>query len=96
MAAVFLTQTDSSRPVLALGGGVNSFQALAISPDGTRVAAAGMDPHLYIWELDPVDLIVRTKATGYSFSLAFSPDSEKLALDVGTGVAILDLPGGGR
>jgi RNA polymerase sigma factor (sigma-70 family) len=55
----------------------NNFGAIALSPDGKRVACCGFD--LSIWDLETGQLI-RELGCGRCQSVAFSPDGKKVAV----------------
>src|SRR4051794_35967547 len=67
----------------------NSIRAIAVSPDGKHVAAAGTRGDLYIWETDSGKELHKLDPAGQRLpdmtvlngmeSLAFSPDGKQLA-----------------
>jgi hypothetical protein len=53
--------------------------AAAFHPDGTRVATAGRDRTITIWDVSTGDKLLNLHGhTSYIFALAFSPDGETL------------------
>ena len=66
-------------------------EAVAISPDGKRVAVAGLDGRLFIWE-PTTDRVVRLEAgIAGPVAVAFWPDGKQLAVAGGQGdVALIE------
>ena len=52
---------------------------MAFSPDGQKLASAGYDNTVRIWDLTGKELVSFTGHTSYVESVAFSPDGQKLA-----------------
>jgi WD40 repeat protein len=52
---------------------------LALSPDGTTMAAAGKDNFVYLWDVKTQKQIAKLKHTDWVHSLAFSADGKLLA-----------------
>lgn len=83
----------ASRLVAAFPARSQAVFAVALSPDGKRLASAGMDEEIYVWEIgdladlprrepayklsNPLDYNVAVVTAGYT--LAFSPDGSRLA-----------------
>ncbi len=64
----------SSKHILELAGG-----AVAYSPDGRRIATAGCQKEVKIWDAQTGSLLFRLRGhTDYPCSVAFSPDGQKL------------------
>jgi WD40 repeat protein len=56
------------------------FDALALSPDGKRIASAGSRSVIQIWDVETLKVLKKWSGEGYSVSaLAFSPDGKTLA-----------------
>ncbi|WP_028708868.1 NACHT and WD repeat domain-containing protein [Propionicicella superfundia] len=67
--------TGSERPLLV--------QAIAVSPDGRRLAAGGTGPAVLRWTLEPGGLTEETSLTSFTSyinALAFSADNSQLAV----------------
>jgi hypothetical protein len=63
-----------------LGGHTDEVFAVAFHPDGTRLAAAGRDGAVWLWDLARAEAVVRLPGhKGYVWSLAFNPDGTTLA-----------------
>jgi hypothetical protein len=62
-----------------LRGHIDDVFAAAFHPDGTRLATAGRDRAVWLWDLATGQAVARLQGhTGYVWSLAFSPDGESL------------------
>src|SRR5262249_34483253 len=58
----------------------NAFFCLAVSPDGTRIAAAGADQQVWVWSVSTGTVLARLAGHERSiWGLAFSPDGSRLA-----------------
>jgi WD40 repeat protein len=63
-----------------LRGHTDEVFAVAFHPDGTRLATAGRDRAIWLWDLARGEEVARLPGhTGYVWSLAFSPDGATLA-----------------
>jgi hypothetical protein len=63
-----------------LRGHTDMVYAAAFHPDGTRLATAGGDGAIWLWDLARGEEVARLLGhTGYVMSLAFSPDGTTLA-----------------
>jgi WD40 repeat protein/serine/threonine protein kinase len=63
-----------------LRGHTDEVFAAAFHPDGTRLATAGRDRAVWLWDLTRDEPVARLPGhTSYVWSLAFSPDGETLA-----------------
>lgn len=85
-----LALTDfRTEKTLEFGG--DTMLDLTFSPDGRTVATAGADGTIRIFDAASAqDLGNPITASGYTFSLAFSPDGSKLAATSGNEVYVLD------
>jgi hypothetical protein len=72
-------QTDSGA-CRVLRGHTDEVFAAAFHPDGTRLATAGRDRAIWLWDLARGEEVARLPGhTNYVWSLAFSPDGTTLA-----------------
>ncbi len=63
-----------------LRGHTDNVFAVAFHPDGTRLASAGSDRAVWLWDLTRGEEVARLQGhTRLVFSLAFSPDGATLA-----------------
>jgi hypothetical protein len=63
-----------------LSGHTDDVFALAFHPDGRRLASAGRDRAVWLWDLARGEAVARLQGhTSYVWSLAFSPDGTTLA-----------------
>ena len=63
-----------------LRGHTDSVFGAAFHPDGTRLATAGRDRAIWLWDLARGEDVARLQGhTGFVWSLAFSPDGATLA-----------------
>jgi WD40 repeat protein len=63
-----------------LRGHSDNVFAVAFHPDGTRLASAGRDRAVWLWDLARGEEVARLQGhTNLVFSLAFSPDGSTLA-----------------
>jgi WD40 repeat protein len=63
----------------ALRGHTDDVYAAAFHPDGTRLASAGRDRAIWLWDLARGEAVARLPGhTSYVWSLAFSPDGATL------------------
>jgi WD40 repeat protein len=90
------TRTTVFNPFLVISrefaGGMEEVRAVAFSPDGRWLAAAGKRGSVQVWEIDGWRPHLSLTATGHSMEwLAFTPDSGRLALPRGGQVEIWDL-----
>ena len=64
--------------------------AAAFHPDGKRLASAGRDRAIWLWDLVTGQEVARLQGhTNYVFSLAFSPDGKSLVSGSGDGTVRL-------
>jgi WD40 repeat protein/energy-coupling factor transporter ATP-binding protein EcfA2 len=78
--SIKFTDFNTVREVISIPGRVSAF---ALSADGKKIAGAGVDGVLYLWDTDkyaPVE-VYKNPTKGASFTaLAFSPDHEKIVV----------------
>jgi hypothetical protein len=73
-----------------LRGHTDEAFAAAFHPDGTRLATAGRDRAIWLWDLATGEDVARLQGhTDYVWSLAFSPDGKTLASGSGDTTARL-------
>ena len=73
-----------------LRGHTDEVFAVAFHPDGTRLATAGRDGAVWLWDLARGEAVVRLPGhKSYVWSLAFSPDGATLASGSGDGTVRL-------
>jgi WD40 repeat protein len=71
-----------------LQGHTDEVLAVAFHPDGARLASAGRDRAVWLWDLTTGEEVARlTGHTDYVFSLAFSRNGESLVSGSGDGTA---------
>ncbi|RKG90506.1 WD40 repeat domain-containing protein [Corallococcus terminator] len=76
---VRVLEAGSGRPLLELSGVKGSVRAVAFSPDGKRLAAAG-DPDIHLWSLPEGTPVGRLQGhTGKLWALAFDGTGHRLA-----------------
>jgi WD40 repeat protein len=76
---------EYANPVPGDGGDARS-EALAISPDGTLLAAGRLDGIVWLWDLAAGEVVRQLEGlTTLPFDLAFSPDGTQLAASTGIG-----------
>ncbi len=64
--------------------------AVAISPDGERVAFADMSPTIWMWEVGPNRLRELSRLSGVCQCLTFGPDGRTIAVTAATRILLLD------
>jgi WD40 repeat protein len=73
-----------------LSGHTDEVFAAAFHPDGKRLATAGRDRAIWLWDLETWQEVVRLQGhTSYVWSLAFSPDGASLVSGSGDGTVRL-------
>jgi WD40 repeat protein len=75
-----LRASRGDRPVATLAGHREQVNAVAFSPDGTKLASCSKDTTLILWDLaTQQEIAILTGHTSDVHCLAFSPDSKTLA-----------------
>jgi WD40 repeat protein len=67
---------------------------LAVSRDGTLLAAKGLDSRVQLWQLPAGKKLRSLKSTEMGFALAFAPDGKTLAEGGSAGITLWDVAGG--
>jgi WD40 repeat protein len=77
---VKLVRAESYKEVAHLDGHTDEVRALAMSPDGTRLASSGVDQLISLWDINTGQRLLTIKwQKGTITGLAFSPDGQTLA-----------------
>jgi eukaryotic-like serine/threonine-protein kinase len=85
-----LTSALHLPPSHVLRGHSDQVLAVAFHPDGTRLATAGREGAVWLWDLARGEMVVRLPGhKSYIWSLAFSPDGATLASGSGDGTVRL-------
>src|SRR5262249_15627257 len=73
-------------PSTVLRGHTDLVYAVTFHPDGARLATAGRDGVVWLWDLSRGKEVTRLRAhSGFVWSLAFTPDGATLASGFGNG-----------
>jgi WD40 repeat protein len=73
--------------VVVLTGHTDEVFSAVFHPDGKRLASAGRDQAIWLWDLSTGEAVARLVGhTDYVFSLAFSPDGGALVSGSGDGM----------
>jgi WD40 repeat protein len=98
---VKLWDVSKGELLFTLQGHETFIARVAFSPDGARLASAGLDTAVKVWDLSTGKLIYTLKQDQAVHSVAFSPDGKRLASgsssgqikiwDAGEGVELLTL-----
>jgi WD40 repeat protein len=92
--ALRLWDLDGPRPRLRLvrKNEAKSWDTIALSPDGTKLAAAVQDGRFTLWTVSPAGLRLLAEHRGGAEALAFTPDSNTLFAAKGTTpIRVIDL-----
>lgn len=104
-SSIRVIELPSGRMRIPLERHTNGIRALAISPDGTRLASGSVDGEILVWDLPNGKLLRTLKAhTDAVYAVVFSPDGKRIAsggpdqtirlFDADTGKALLQIPTG--
>jgi hypothetical protein len=93
VAAIDPTVNGGEPRAVARGKPEQRYQAAAISPDGSAVAAAH-EGRIDLWQLRGGRVTPLPVSPGFVYDLAFSPDSTVLAWQENGAIVLWDLPGG--
>jgi WD40 repeat protein len=91
-SSIVVWDTEKGQRLHSLGGHTGRITGLAFSPNGRRLASAGLDKVLVLWETTTGREILTIRGdAGFTGRLAFSPNGERLAsLDAEGAIQIWD------
>ena len=87
---VMLWNLDSRAKAVELGKHDGNVGILSMSPDGSRLATAGADSTLRIWDTARRELLLTIRTIPLASALSFSADGERLVVGSTRGIQILD------
>jgi hypothetical protein len=71
--------TEGRQPVHVLQGHTSAVQGISFSPDGNRIATAGADGTVRLWDVQTgLEVLVHKGYTGGVTSVCFSPDGSRI------------------
>src|SRR6266700_1277274 len=74
------SRPTQAAPITAYHGHTSTVYAVALSPDGTRIASGGNDSTVQVWNAKTGKLLLLyTGHTGTVYTLAWSPDGTRIA-----------------
>jgi WD40 repeat protein len=90
---IALIDTQQWKEVGRLSGHTRNVNCLAVSPDNRFLASIGNDRSLRLWDLrDRRQQAVRERLSDTSWTLAFSPDSTRLAVGIKSSISVFSVP----
>lgn len=99
---VDLRDAGTGAPVRTIDAHDADVTDIAVSPDGSRLATAGADGLLRVWDTDTSELVAEVSGRGEVWGISFSPDGSRVAAawqgealvrvhDLGSGAPALEI-----
>lgn len=90
---LIMLYTPNCQPLGVLKGHTRTVNALAVSPDGARLASAGEDGTLWIWDLTTRRCLTLIRTDTPLLACVWMPSGNAVAVTTGTGLSVFDLRG---